>query len=419
MTAADGAVVEEANADRVISDDDREAAIEATTAATEPGRLATLAEHPSPIVRMAVAANPRTPESALVALARDTNQHVVRAVAANAELSATLLGLLGERTAGVDRALARNRTCPPALLSVVARRAAHRRDVATVESALAHPHCSLPLLHLVAASPLAGLLVDRDDLDDATWDLLARHPDPTVRRRTASSATCPVPCLVVLAGDPDTQVADRATAHRALVQAGVTRSVEQAGWVETRFGDQVREQAADPATAVDQLGHLVRLLAWARARRTADRDSLTDLGLRLARNPSLTPPLARRLLDVAEDEAELRALAQSPAATGDLLVDLLDRGGPPSRAALAEREDLPDAAVRRLADDPESAIRAYLTGHAVLPPDVLDQLARDREPWIRALVGRRPDLPAELADLLAHDDDPWVRWAVDSSADEA
>jgi hypothetical protein len=92
---------------------------EARAADTPRSRLLALADHPEPVVRRALAANPAAPAAALERLARDPDDQVRVAVATNPAASATALGRLagfvpdsGSGFAGVARR--------KALLAVVA-----------------------------------------------------------------------------------------------------------------------------------------------------------------------------------------------------------------------------------------------------------------------------------------------------------
>ncbi len=196
-----------------------------------PESLLTSIAHP-PLLRRALAQQPRTPAPLLAELARDPDAPVRRAAVANAHTAMATLehaaadcdvgvrrvlaarrdlpAMLAVRLAAdedewVRRNLARNPACPAALLQQLARDPASevRRSVAR------HPQCPRELLELLAADPepwvQAGVAY-RDDLRPALLRRLAISSDVDVLAGVARSSAAAVRLLRRLAGHESADV---------------------------------------------------------------------------------------------------------------------------------------------------------------------------------------------------------------------
>ncbi|GAB7110926.1 hypothetical protein JCM4814A_92440 [Streptomyces phaeofaciens JCM 4814] len=121
----------------------------------------------------------------------------------------------------------------------------------------------------------------------------------------------------------------------------------------------------------------------------------------LARHWTQAPEAVRRIL-LTDPEAEVRAAACStyfahtphPVPPSDLLPALL--ADPVTRAGAVMHAVLDTEAIRRLAADPHSEVRAELARHPDLPPSVREVLAVDPALNVRVKVFARPDTPENL-----------------------
>ncbi|MYV99147.1 hypothetical protein [Streptomyces sp. SID3343] len=136
-----------------------------------------------------------------------------------------------------------------------------------------------------------------------------------------------------------------------------------------------------------------------RARLAADPDP----GIRatLAKWWTQAPESVRRIL-LTDPEPAVRAAACStyfarlphPIPPSDLLPALL--ADPVTRAGAVIHVDLDPDTLRRLAEDPDSEVRAQLARHPRLPPAVRDVLAVDPALRVRVQVFARPDTPERV-----------------------
>ncbi|MGW7445998.1 hypothetical protein [Kitasatospora sp. NPDC054795] len=222
---------------------------------------------------------------------------------------------------------------------------------------------------------------------------LAAHPDEGVRAALASrAATAPRQMLQQLVDDPDPKV------REYLAQKDGTPP------------DLRARLAADPAPAV----------------RVA-----------LGKHWTQAPEAVRRIL-LTDPEPQVRAAACStyfarlphPVPPADLLPALL--ADPVTRAGAVIHAVLDADTARRLAEDPDSSVRAELARHPDLPPSLREALAADPALSVRVKVFVRPDTPEherarihtsvhELSHSTAEpdpdaDDEAVLRWYEDVAA---
>ncbi|MEV7026435.1 hypothetical protein [Kitasatospora sp. NPDC093558] len=230
---------------------------------------------------------------------------------------------------------------------------------------------------------------------------LARHSDPTLRRRVAERADLDAELLAELAADPDPSVRSRALAHplpRTWAQASVISRV--AAEDPANLGPIGSWSEAEPdwylACAVSDLPSLRRAAAtWSElpehlvARLAADPDD----GVRhlLAYHHPLAPPetVLAAFLANPEQRDYLRTLPTLPR-TG--LQHLLSHEDPEVRALAAADPTLDRPPVDFLTDEDERVRRAAAT-NPLLPPDVLDALLTD--PALAEAAAANPALTGE------------------------
>ncbi|MGW6912851.1 hypothetical protein ACWGB8_03355 [Kitasatospora sp. NPDC054939] len=136
-----------------------------------------------------------------------------------------------------------------------------------------------------------------------------------------------------------------------------------------------------------------------RARLAADSDPA--IRAVLARHWTQAPEAVRRIL-LTDPEATVRAAACStyyvhrphPTPPADLLPALL--ADPVTRAGAVIHAVLDADTLQRLAEDPDSDVRAELARHPDLPPSVRDVLAVDPALSVRVKVFARPDTPEQV-----------------------
>ncbi|MEU7471787.1 hypothetical protein AB0A94_25240 [Streptomyces sp. NPDC044984] len=160
-----------------------------------------------------------------------------------------------------------------------------------------------------------------------------------------------------------------------------------------------------------------------RARLATDPDP--EIRATLARWWTRAPEAVRRtLLTDPEDTVRAHACATyyarlpHPVPPADLLPALL--ADPVTRAGAVRHCALDADTARRLAGDPDQAVREELAGHPDLPPSLRDVLAEDSCPQVRLRVFARRDTPGPArsaihARLLA--EAPPRDWLTDPQAD--
>ncbi|MEV4941576.1 hypothetical protein [Streptomyces zaomyceticus] len=261
---------------------------------------------------------------------------------------------------------------------------------------------------------------------------LVEDPDPHVRAAVARTWTDrPLTAQTALLADPDPRVRAAATMPP---HAGVPPE-----WTERCLADPaVRANVASylPLTS-DQFDRLL-----------GDEDERVRQAV--AENPSLSAEMVARLVDVedplvrvaaamsrhvdAGTRDRLYALVEAGAAEGDSWADValhwntaepdwlrrapldermtyLDCPHPVFRRVLATCRDLPDAAWRRLDDDPEVSVRRAAAQRPDTPPEVLERLARahGEAHHVRPLLVDHPRFPRHLLRTFVDEPEAHVR----------
>lgn len=274
---------------------------EASDLATPAERLSSLARHDEDEVRIEVACNPRTSVETLTLLADDPVVHVRAAVAVHVKSPVSLHEQLSlDPDPPVRRDVASNLLCPPEILAWLS----EDDDCGVRQEAAAN-----------RATPLASLLALEDDGPETLESLFSNgsYPEerieryafadePDVRLLAAASGRLDSNTLHYLAHDQDARV-------RLAV-------------------------AADPATPVEALHHLLEEGLVRYQERTAVPDLFTDpaahdwhayghsdaIQVAVAENSSMPPELLQYWLTCDEgEEAELQlAIRERLAATDDV-----------------------------------------------------------------------------------------------------
>ncbi|WP_208615455.1 hypothetical protein [Streptomyces rubellomurinus] len=168
-----------------------------------------------------------------------------------------------------------------------------------------------------------------------------------------------------------------------------------------------------------------------RARLAGDSDPA--IRATLAKHWNRAPEAVRRIL-LTDPDATVRAAACStyfarrphPVPPPDLLPALL--ADPVTRAGAVIHAALDADTVQRLAEDPDSRVRAELARHPDLPSAVRDVLAVDPAPSVRVTVFARPDTPEQVRARIhasvsrptepgpGADDEAVLQWYLDAFA---
>ncbi|MFE7842336.1 hypothetical protein ACFU53_41640 [Streptomyces sp. NPDC057474] len=279
--------------------DMRWAALENPATPAEP--VAGFADHPSMLLRRALAARPGLPPEAYARLAVDPTPGARADLAENPAIDDTMIRALADDTSSdVRRGLAHNPRVP---LDVLTHLAATTRIGST------------PLPRIASATT-------------AEVEELARSPHAVVRMLVAQRRDLPDPIRATLADDPDAKVAKSIAPHRGLSEARLRAMVD-------RHGVQViAKVAANPDATPALLEDLSR-------HRPPARKAFREI----ARHPHATAPAL--LACLADERARLLA-AGHPALPPEVITDLLTDTDRQVAEAAAANPSLPLAVMEEL-----------------------------------------------------------------------
>ncbi|WP_109005167.1 hypothetical protein [Streptomyces rishiriensis] len=269
--------------------------------ATPAGDVVAFADHPSMLLRWALADRPDLPAAVYRKLAADPVPGVRADVAGNPAIDDALMRTLaGDRDPDVRRGLAHNPRVP---LDVLTRLAGSVRIGATL------------LPRIAAATPSEVRRLVRSPIPAARM-LAARRRDlrPEIRDR--------------LADDPDAKVVKSVASHPGLTEARLRAMVDRHG-IRVLAG-----VAANPDASPALLEHLIR------------HEPPVPKALReIARHPHASP---RALLACLADARARPVAAGRPALPPPVVVDLLDDPDPRVVEAAAANPSLPLAVIEEL-----------------------------------------------------------------------
>lgn len=279
--------------------------------ATPADAAAGFADHPSMLLRWALAARPGLPPQAYARLAVDPTPGARAHLAANPAIDDTLIRVLaGDSSPDVRRALAHN-PCVP--LDILADLTATTRIGAT------------PLPRIASATA-------------AEVEELARSPHAAVRALLARRRDLPDGIRDALADDPDAKVVAAVAAHPGLTEARLHAMVDRHS-VQVLTGT-----AANPDATPAVLERVAR-------HRPPGRKALREI----ARHPRATAPA---LLPCLADERFRPLAARHPALPPEVVVELLSDPAAPVAEAAAANPSLPLAVMevltRRATDGQDS-----------------------------------------------------------------
>jgi hypothetical protein len=234
-----------------------------------------------------------------------------------------------------------------------------------------------------------------DPLAREVYELLARDPEPIVRRALAFNRHLPDDVRTGLLDDADSRTADFAATEWPSVPPGrITELLSRATGAFDRQMILLRLDGPLPA----EVAHA--MLADTDSE-PGDDDS-TGLLQQIAEAADLDAELARRLLESPDLRA---ALAANPTLSAEHVVDLAHDPDDEVRAAVVARRGL-DPALRESItvdyDDRSSDIVSWLLTENLSEHDRL-AFARSRHQIFRKTLALRPDLSDEIVEILAGD----------------
>ncbi|HEX7304061.1 hypothetical protein [Lentzea sp.] len=362
---------------------------------------------PNPAVLCGLAANPAAPLSVLLRLAvhqRNDSFALSCALLGRAHVPPEVAEVLaGHPETELRRRLAAHPSTPEEI------RCALGRDMETIVrvevAAWPGSWVDLPRARPVTAACLPV----------AVYRRLAADAMPSVRAAVARNRHAPQDVRAVLAGDADPEVR-RCAALRDLSPAvlqqlmgDTDRAVRQAALMTAAVHPPEAMVSAELATVFQQDSayyrqkavELIELTPSLLARLLA----LPDMHEALARNPSLPTEQMRAFLDNADLGA---ALAGNRCLPLPILEELVATEDPEVHRELLRRVELPDGLRRRLIaasedDEPLPTAASLLPGHAGLD-ERLSYLDHPN-PAFRRTVALSPDLPQDAIRRLAEDPD--------------
>jgi hypothetical protein len=284
--------------------------------ASDPGRCAALATHPSRDVRLRLARNPHVDGPTLVQLARDPDLKVRRAVATHPHTPPDALTELAGH--GAVLAHAGHGVDAPggmALLDRVARRGdlpdAGRRTLDALAASTA------PWASVVARS-----LTHRADATQARLEEAAFHPAPWVRHAAANHASSPPPLVARLASDPHWAVRMGAAGNPLCPPEILARMAGDGRAPSTEHERVLEAVARNPATPSEALWALGYALG-------------ADHSYALCRNPALPEGVMLAMLHL--DRANVLGLWERPNLPDSVRAALLSHWSSNIRRESAER----------------------------------------------------------------------------------
>lgn len=229
----------------------------------------------------------------------------------------------------------------------------------------------------------AGKVAKRPDLTEDMLTEIIAIDDHWLLHSLALNDRLPDRFRIRLAAHPDEAIRSALVIHAATAPR---KMLEQ---LIDDSGSKVREYLAQGNDTPPDL----------RARLAADPDPAIRAAL--AKHWVRAPEPVRRIL-LTDPEATVRAAACStyfahrphPIPPSDLLPALL--ADPVTRAGAVIHTVLDGDTLQRLADDPDSDVRAELARHPDLPPSVREALAVDPALSVRVKVFARPDTPEHV-----------------------
>lgn len=332
------------------------------------------------LIRTEVAKNTNTPPEALAVLANNVSTHILssgvrRAVAENTNTPPEVLATLAkDDDSSVCEAACRNPNTPPGILA----------EVGKLESGFArgNPNASDYARGNPSNPNWRQSEASKAEDPDTPSELLARFAESQyagIRRRAASNPSTPADAFKRLLADKERDVVDAAISgpncDKSRLEAFARSDDRLDRWA----------AAANPNCPVSTLDWLA-----------------TDPDDHVRRSVASNPNADQIILDrVAENWPSLcTELVENPNTNLAVIEEFADSAHWPTRWSIAQREDLPERLMRKLAHtDKETA--NLIASRPDCPPDLLEALSKDRRQEVRFYVGANPATPKELLTKMA------------------
>ncbi|WP_158590251.1 5'-3' exonuclease H3TH domain-containing protein [Deinococcus sp. RM] len=344
--------------------------------------------------------------------------------------------------------LARNPSCPPALLRVLARDFQPVVRSAVAVHAACPPDCRSALqrdvhwhVRRLAGQDFAAPARTLDSLKKVPWD---------IGRVMAAHASCPPDILTQLAGHADWSVRLMVARHSACPAETLNALGQASEWM-------VRQAVAgNPSTPVERLAALAadRVLgvrSWVACQSNLPdqdlqrlaQDTSWEVRAACAGNPTL--PQASLTALASDSERHIRELvarhqksdvgaldtlagdqtwqvrwgvALNPATPAPVLHKLSEDSDEDVRQAVVRHANCPGVVLSSLATDDSDQVKYAVALNSRTPREGLETLMEDD--WeLRQAVARNPECPLDLLSQLAEDEDDDVRRAVAGNAQAA
>ncbi len=338
--------------------------------------LSGAAMHPNTEVLYSVAKHHKTPETALLEMARRSHQdaRLGFCIAQRQNLSESVLATLAQYSAiAVRLYLAKHHTTPCSILEILA---------------------EVPETHLNLRQEIHQKIAKNPNTPLALIEKLLAQNDKKVKQAIATRADLPNRILIELATDYRIHTMNF-LAQNQHISANVL--TELANHPEQRVRQMVASHPNTPQSILEEAAKSAELYYYVAQNLSTPASVLDDLAQHkqnqistaIAVNPS-TPGFV--LERIAQNRAHDLLIAQHPNATPALLQQVL----------------------WRLAIDERFSVRKYVAKNPHTPIGILTTWVR-KEPQLRPWIAQNPNIPVQILEVLARDASPQVRIAVASN----
>ena len=340
--------------------------------------LELLAKDKEPLVRLAIAENPRVPLALRVAflevLAKESDSEVCARVAENIDTPAEVLEELARSSEEYIRQLSAEKVLNDREHQLRARfgwlpvEFAKDREQKVRAGIAENPNSPALLLEALANDKeerVRESVAANPNSPVSLLDALAKDTDELIRRSVAWNPNTPVAVLEALAKDKALWVR-KAVAKNPNTPASLLEALS------TDKEDHVRASVAENSSAPVSL---LKAL-------TTDK---VEIRSRVACNPTTSVALLEALAKDPSSRVRVQ-VAKSPQAPTNLVIKLLSS----------------------LAQSPSSEVRYVTAQHPQTPEFVLEALAKDEDDSVRAQVARNRNTPGSVLETLSGDVDSFV-----------
>lgn len=350
------------------------------------------------------------------ALATIKDKYLLREIASDSNIPATVLDVLAEDSAEEVRiAVTRNANTPICTLKKMAK----DKNQNVLEAATEHPGNFIPLLEellkkepkLILTNPLPNALLNvlEKTLDPFERISVAQHPhtpshvleilakDPIawVRFNVANNPNTPQHLAIELLKDKNADVCVSAAKHskvpQKLIAKLLTKQAKSSSPEVRRF---VAEGTRTPVKVLEMLAN--------------DQD--LDVRLRITENPNTPPQLAVALLkELATHQFSVvhAHVARNPLTPFAVREDLAKTKDHTMPSSLACNPSTPIHVLEEWAKNIDKSVRMSVACNPSTPVHVLEDLAKDKDYMVRNHLTKNPNTPLPMLEELSKDN-CWV-----------